>query len=114
MNAFVHEKSHLDNPTLMKTPQGEINAIRTQVSDPSFSNTSSNFKGAIISYATQNLNLEIKGGTLLNVMGGIPNLNSIFSGYGNFELNTTPDFHVDSHILLYDDDDSTVTAPKIK
>jgi RHS repeat-associated protein len=112
VNSFVHEKSHIDSPSLMGTPQGEIKAIETQVLDPSFANTTKSFKSAALNYASQNLNLEIQGSTSTNVQGDIFNLNSIFTGVGRLNLNSSfPSIFVDFEL---DQDEVTVTAPRIK
>jgi len=115
VNSFVHEKNHIDNPKLMNTPEGEINAIKTQVLDPTFSNTSSNFKIGIMKYAAQQLNLETVKNNYGTVFGDILNLNILFSGFGNRNLNFNG---ASGSVVVYPDpnilDEVIVTAPKIK
>ena len=111
VNSFIHEKNHLDSPSLMGTPQGEINAIQSQVLDPSFTNTTSTYKGAIVSYAAQKLTLEISQGIKLgNVQRNILNLNNMLFGIGRFTYDAT------SQSVLFNlgVEEITVTAPKIK
>jgi RHS repeat-associated protein len=110
-NSFVHEGNHIDNPNLMGTPEGELKAIQAQVLDPSFTNTTSSFKGAAVSYAAKNLNLEIQYQSSPNVQANILNLNSIFSKAGGLTLYLDmPSNWVDYNLNI---DEYTVIAPRI-
>jgi len=110
-NSFVHEGNHIDNPNLMGTPEGELKAIQAQGLDPSFANTTSSFKGAVVSYAAKNLNLEIQYQSSPNVQSNILNLNSIFSKAGGLTLYLDmPSNWVDYNLNI---DEYTVIAPRI-
>jgi RHS repeat-associated protein len=89
INSFSHEENHVENPSDMGTSKGEINAIMSQASHSSFGRTTENFQAAVLNYAVNNLNDELKGkSSITQEQTQIRNLNTLFSGVGTLSYDT--------------------------